>query len=498
MKLRFPLFAKILLWFFLNLLLLGAVFYGFFRMQFRVGLDSLLAGQAGERVDAISRVLRDELREKPRSEWTPVLKRFSTGYGVRLSVFRFDGTQVAGEPTPLPPEVMQRLKDFRPRQPLGRPQRPMLDDEPPPPVGFDDPPPPGTPRVEPAQPRPHPKFMVHTSQPSRYWVGTPLPAGDRNRRDVMPLEALIAMSETLSGGGLFIDFTPWVLVGFGAVILSVLFWLPMIRSITRSISQVTAATEQVANGRFDIRVNDTRRDELGRLGGAINSMTGRLNGFVTGQKRFLGDVAHELCSPLARMQIALGILEERADEKQQAYVADVREEVQHMSALVNELLSFTKAGMREKEIKLQPVRLAELARRVIAREADGQVHLEIAEELQALAEPDLLTRALANLVRNAARYAGQAGPITVSARAEAGSVSLIVTDCGPGVPADSLQQIFDPFYRLESSRSADTGGIGLGLTIVKTCVEACRGTVAATNRSPTGLQVEIKLKEATG
>ena len=155
--------------------------------------------------------------------------------------------------------------------------------------------------------------MVHTTRPTRYWVGTPLPAGERVRRDAVPQEALIAMSETLSGGGLFIDITPWVLVGFGAVILSVLFWLPMIRGITRSISQVTDATEQVANGRFEIRVNDSRRDELGRLGGAINTMTGRLNCFVTGQKRFLGDVAHELCSPLARIQVALGILEQRTD-----------------------------------------------------------------------------------------------------------------------------------------------------------------------------------------
>ena len=488
MKLRFPLFAKILLWFFLNLLLIGAVLYGFFSFQFHFGLDSLLAGQAGERVDAISRVLRDELREKPRSEWTTILKRFSTGYGVRLLVFRFDGTQAAGEPTPLPSEVMQRLKEFRPMAPLGRPQRPQ--DE------FGEPRPVAAPPPDPAQPRPHPKFMVRTGHPTRYWVGTPLPAGDRNRRDAMPQEALIVFSETLSGGGLFLDIKPWIKVGFGAVLLSVLFWLPMIRGITRSVAQVTHATEQVAEGRFDVRVNERRRDELGRLGGAINRMAGRLNGFVTGQKRFLGDVAHELCSPLARMQVALGILEQRADEKQQVYVADVREEVQHMSELVNELLSFSKAGLKEKEIKLQPVRLAELAQRVVAREAADQVQIEIPAELEALAEPDLIARALANLVRNALRYAGNAGPITITGSDTGSAVTITVADSGPGVPPETLQQIFDPFYRLEASRSRDTGGIGLGLAIVKTCVEACQGTVTAKNRQPTGLEVEIKLKRS--
>ena len=105
-------------------------------------------------------------------------------------------------------------------------------------------------------------------------------------------------------------------VGFACVLVSVLFWLPLVRGITHSISQITRATEQIAAGRFDARVATGRRDELGRLGEAINQMATRLSGFVTGQRRFMGDIAHELCSPIARIQMALGILEHRADEKQ--------------------------------------------------------------------------------------------------------------------------------------------------------------------------------------
>ena len=92
-------------------------------------------------------------------------------------------------------------------------------------------------------------------------------------------------------------------------------------------------------------------------------MSARLREFFTGQKRFLGDIAHELCSPLARMEMALGILDQRADEKQRAYVADVREEVRHMSGLVNELLSFSKAGVRGRNVELSAVPLAELGGR---------------------------------------------------------------------------------------------------------------------------------------
>ena len=133
---------------------------------------------------------------------------------------------------------------------------------------------------------------------------------------------------------------------------------------------------------------------------------------------------------------------------------------------------------------------------MVGREAEpsDQVHIQIAEDLQALADPDLLSRALANLIRNALRYAGGTGPVMVSARSQDNGVTLTVADSGPGVPESTLQQIFDPFFRIESSRSRDTGGIGLGLAIVKTCVEACQGTVTARNRQPSGLEVEIRLR----
>jgi two-component system sensor histidine kinase CpxA len=125
---------------------------------------------------------------------------------------------------------------------------------------------------------------------------------------------------------------------------------------------------------------------------------------------------------------------------------------------------------------------------------NGQVQIQIPDSLSVLAQPELLSRALSNLVRNAVRYAGQAGPITVSALRRDDTVVVAVADQGPGVPEASLQQIFDPFFRAEPSRSRDTGGVGLGLAIVKTCVEACQGTVSATNRMPKGLEVQIVLK----
>src|SRR5207249_2057473 len=138
--------------------------------------------------------------------------------------------------------------------------------------------------------------------------------------------------------------------------------------------------------------NERRADELGRLGKAINHLAVRLGGFVQGQKRFLGDVSHELNSPLARMQFALSILEQRADPAQRDYIADVHEEVELMSRLVSELLAYSKAGMRGPEIKLEAVSLRPLIADVVAREAKQELPINVAVDaaLDVNAHPELL------------------------------------------------------------------------------------------------------------
>jgi len=226
-------------------------------------------------------------------------------------------------------------------------------------------------------------------------------------------------------------------------------------------------------------------------------MAGQLDRFAHGQKRFMGDVAHELTSPIARMQTALAILEESGlDRDPTSYYASLREELDEMSRLVAELLEFSKAAMQS-EIRLGPVALAQLVTDVIHREGGGaQVETDVPETLTASAEPKLLARALGNVVRNAVRYAGHAGPILISAVARPGHVEIMVTDTGPGVPPESLPRLFDAFYRPDAARTREAGGAGLGLAIVKTCVEACGGAVAARNRSSRGLQVIMALRRS--
>ena len=176
-------------------------------------------------------------------------------------------------------------------------------------------------------------------------------------------------------------------------------------------------------------------------------------------------------------------------------------EVRHLAGIVQELLLFTKSELRAAPVVMQPIPLAALARSVARRETTGGVvvKVEVEEGLCANADRDLLDRALSNAVRNAVRYAGHAGPITIfaaSSKHAPGEVRLTVFDEGPGAPEATLKQLFDPFFRPETARSRETGGTGLGLAIVKSCVEACGGSVNASNRTSSGLAVTFVLQRA--
>ena len=227
-------------------------------------------------------------------------------------------------------------------------------------------------------------------------------------------------------------------------------------------------------------------------------MAARIDGLIHGQKRFLGDIAHELCSPLARLQMSLGILEQRATEADASYIRTASEKAEQIGGLVGELLSFSKASFGGSSIQLRTVRVREVADEAIRREkTDGaEILVDVPGDLHVSAEPDLLIRAIANLLRNSIRHAAASGPIALRATRDGDEVTVAIADQGPGVPDAELPKIFDAFYRVDSSRTRDTGGIGLGLAIVKTCIDSCSGTVTARNREPHGLEMQIRLHAA--
>lgn len=488
MRIRLPLYGKILGWFFLNLVVVAAVFVVLFSAQFRFDLDWFFAGGARERIEAVRDLILGELAITAPDDWDQVMQRYGEAHHVRFALFDDDAKPFLGQLKTLPKEVHDRILTripIRPRKP-GEPAA-----TPPPEVSAD------------AQRRRWPRLplraLMRTTEPTQYW----LLASGRLENPMIgdPVRVvLVAQSDNLSVGGLVFDPKPWFFLALGILVFSLLFWLPLVRGITRTIGRMKNATRQIADGRFDVRVNIRRHDELGSLAESIDQMAARLDGLVTGQKRFLGDIAHELCSPLARLQMALGILEQRASEAEMTYVRAAGEKAEQIAVLVGELLSFSKASFGASSIQLRDVRVADVVSEAIRREKhDGvEIVMNVPEELSVSAEPDLLIRAVANLLRNAIRHAGATEPIEVRAAREGDEVIVVIADHGPGVPPDELPKIFDAFYRVDSSRTRDTGGIGLGLAIVKTCIDSCSGTVTAKNRQPNGLEMIIRLHAAAG
>ncbi|MBN1850586.1 MAG: HAMP domain-containing histidine kinase [Deltaproteobacteria bacterium] len=472
--------------------------------QSKMGLEAIFGRQTIDRMYVAGRLISHDLTSTPRIEWSDVLTRFSEIHQVHFALLLEDGSVFLSKNLHIPDDLLRRLMDTFP---LKRPQNESR-----PPFMHDHP------REEPKGDPPHdrmtigqgsfelrffdhneppdgaPRIMIHTKNPTQYWARIIIPVSLEPWRPAEPA-MLIAESESITGNGFFFDPLPWMFVAGAVLFISVLLWIPLGRSITRPLARMTAAAEEIAGGRFDVRIHEAGADEIGRLGKALNYMTLRLHGFVNGQKRFLGDAAHELGSPIARIQIGLGILEQRIDPWNKERVKDVMEDVTHMSNLVNELLSFSRAEMSPTKVQLEAAKLFPLVERAVQRECppEAKIMINVDADTQVIAAPELLTRALANLIRNAVKYAGNAGPIVVNAKREKDQVVIVVRDTGPGVPEEIMSHLFEPFIRPEPSRDRETGGVGLGLAIVKTCVDACKGSVTAENLKPTGFAVTISL-----
>ena len=516
MKVSFPLTLKVSLWLLANLLLLTAAAGAFYVSQFGVGWKSLTHGALGERLQSIGDSIATDLNTEPEGARPAILRSRSAKYGADFYLFANVGPQVAGDTVELPVAVRAELNKGQrlggrppgpegpgPRGPRGRPPRGEGPPEGRPP--FDDRGPPDAKRKKDGPPpgeRPPPetrgtdgRFIIHTTSPDATWIGLRVPIP--NEYGQRTAGTVIIRASSVFVVGRLLHAGPWIAIAASAFLLSVLFWLPLIGSITRALKRLSGATERIAEGQFETRVELRRRDELGVLGSSVNRMAERLDTLVNGQKRFLGDVAHELGSPIGRLQVATEILEARADPALQPHIADVREEVQQMAALVAELLAFTKTGMQPRATEPTTVPLGQLVLETLAREqVGGRVTVEIPAEISVQADPALLSRAVGNLVRNAVRYTAATDAIYVTAVIGPAGVNLTVEDEGPGVPPKALARLGEPFYRPEIARTRETGGVGLGLAIVRSSVAACGGEVRFSNRSPHGFRAELWLKSA--
>lgn len=494
-RLRGSLGAKIVLLAAFNLLLLVAIGLAASGVRVPRSIPQLVMQTAEPRLQDLTRRIALDLERSTPGEADAVLQRYSSEYRTRFMLVKNDGTLLAGEALPIPDGVRQALSGPPARPGDREPHFAPLGGMPPPPHRPPGPPV-GPPDARTGLRMPQtPAHLIPVASGPRFWIVMRLPVRFSGATDITPGSLLVIPYGFFSDPLLFpISTLLWGLLGLG---ITVLLWWPVLRSVTKSLGRMEHATSEIAQGKFDTKIAVKRSDEIGRLSSSIEQMAGRLGVMVSGQKRFLGDTAHELRSPIGRMQIALEILENKVADPERAYIGDLKEDVEALRTLTDELLQYARAELRERGRLLEGVPLLQMVERAIAKEGHGATITSTIDARTVVnADPGLLERALSNVVRNAATYAGAAGPIHINATEDRGQVVISIADQGPGVAPESLQRLFEPFYREDAARNRKTGGVGLGLAIVRSAVEACGGSVSCHLRSPHGLEVRIVLQSA--
>jgi two-component system, OmpR family, sensor histidine kinase CpxA len=277
--------------------------------------------------------------------------------------------------------------------------------------------------------------------------------------------------------------------------------------LTKPIVRLRAATRLLAAGDLTARSGSPaskRKDEVAGLVRDFDAMAERLEMLAKAQSRLLNDISHELRSPLARLNVALGLARQRAGVESADMLDRIELEASRLNELIGRILTLARLEDGEQGVAQTPVPLGELVAS-IAEDAEFEAQERRCHVRTVIPEGDwgvrgndsLLHSAVENVVRNAIRYTAEGSSVKIALTSEAkggGTEAVLrVSDSGPGVPPDALGKLFEPFYRLDDARGRLTGGVGLGLAITERAVRFHGGKVSAFNRAEGGLMVEIRL-----
>ncbi len=285
---------------------------------------------------------------------------------------------------------------------------------------------------------------------------------------------------------------------FGVVLLSVAAGWLVAGRVLRPVAQITATARRISDRTLDERINlDGPRDELRELADTFDSMLGRLDGAFATQRRFVADASHELRTPLTivRTEIDVTLADPEASAPELREMAEVVLAAnERMERLIDALLALATSGAGA--LDRRSTDLARAARAALNRGAAVPEDLHVDAELQPApvhGDHVLLERLAANLVENAVRYNGPNGWIRVRTRVAPGGreCELVVANSGPQLTREQAEAIFEPFRRLDPSRSRATGGFGLGLAVVRAVAEAHGGSVRAEPLPGGGLAVAV-------
>jgi histidine kinase len=310
---------------------------------------------------------------------------------------------------------------------------------------------------------------------------------------------MIGMNGNGAMSQLYIDFRAsfneaLLYAALAAMIVAVLLSLLFSRGVIAPVRAMSLATQRIAEGRYDERVQVVGEDELAQLALRFNQMAEKLNQVETMRRRLIGDVSHELRTPLTAIKGSMeglidGILPANDETFQQIHA-----EADRLNRLVDDLQELSRVEARAYPLDIRPVDVASLVQTVTKRLAPSfeskriSLDLELTPDLpHILADEDRAIQILINLTGNALQYTPDDGKITISAKRLNSELQISIRDTGIGIPPEHLSHIFDRFYRVDKSRSRQSGGgSGIGLTITRALVEAHGGRIWAESPNEQG------------
>lgn len=288
-------------------------------------------------------------------------------------------------------------------------------------------------------------------------------------------------------------FLPYYFLVIGTT--AVLVWLAFI-GVVSPIRRIAAIIGQFGQGDLTVRIKSKRTDEIGQLASTFNQMADRLERLIVSERRLLGDISHELRSPLARLKFAVKLARTSQDNK--TALDRIERDVDRITSLVADIVEIT---FIEGDPAVQDtgiVRIGEIVDEVVrdctleAQVRDCTINVGGGLAGEVMGSRELLRRAVENVLRNGIRYSPKKSEIQLSIAESEHEAVITVRDFGPGVPDVAIARIFDPFFRVEVARDANGGGSGMGLSIAKRAVQVHHGTIVAENASP-GLRVCITI-----
>lgn len=311
----------------------------------------------------------------------------------------------------------------------------------------------------------------------------------------LPEQHLLFGPHGVPGLGLFI-----------AILSSGLVCYVLARYLTAPVVRLRVATQKLASGDLSARAgvpHSRRHDEIAELMRDFDRMAERLEKLVNAQTRLLTDISHELRSPLARLNVALELARQRSGPDAGSALERIDRETGRLNEMIQRLLTIARLEAGDQSIEKSPIHLAQLIHEVAkdaafeAQNRHCEVEVVVVDGCVVSGNSSLLHSAIENVARNAIRYTQEGTNVQIrleQGQGPGGAEAVIrVTDCGPGVPDEALDKLFQPFYRIDDARERQTGGVGLGLAITDRAVRLHGGTIRAANRPQGGLMVEIRL-----